>query len=365
MGTLSMNNDLLERYRAARTMFNTSNEQQETLYHQRQRMTLENVRSTAYKYALIQSKRREWSGYRRNPSRSSSTAHPVRLSTDIRRSFQVDQSAQSPSLTDNSLPIPVVTLPPRIYPPIFHLRPVTSKQSMTMNILHETFFLGQFDRKFLISKRLFHSSDRHQIQLILFDQHAISERILLEHLQRHFQNETIRTTPFRLLEPAVIARNARFLYTPEQISLLEHTGFVFSSISTHHLLVRAVPGWLLSLGQRHQSSTSLLDDIISHTIDHILLQTTNSTHHIQLIIYETLKSLACHNAIKFNDILSPNECQQLLNELKSCSMPFICAHGRTSAAILWEYDLPSDPYSVDLIELQQQASIHKWLKDSS
>lgn len=357
-----MNNDLLERYRAARTMFNTVNEQQETLYHQRQRVALENLRSTAYKYALVQTKRREWSGYRRN---SSSTTRPIRLSRDIRRSFQVDKSDQSPSLTDNSLPKIVVTLPPRIYPPTFHLRPVTSKQSMTMNILHETTFLGQFDRKFLVTKRHIHSSDRNQIQLILFDQHAISERILLERLQRHFQKETIRTTPFQLPEPAVITRNARFLYTPEQISLLEHTGFVFSSISTHHLLVRAVPSWLLSLGQRRHSSTSLLDDIISQTIDHILLQTTNSTHHISLIIYETLKSLACHNAIKFNDILSPMECQQLLKELKFCSMPFICAHGRTSAAILWEYDLISDSYSVDLIELQQQASIHKWLKESS
>jgi DNA mismatch repair protein MLH3 len=81
-------------------------------------------------------------------------------------------------------------------------------------------------------------------------------------------------------------------------------------------------------------------------------------------MYETLKSLACHNAIKFNDILSMTECHHLLNELKSCSMPFICAHGRTSAAILWEYDIPSEEYQVDMTELQQLASIHKWLKES-
>jgi len=81
-------------------------------------------------------------------------------------------------------------------------------------------------------------------------------------------------------------------------------------------------------------------------------------------MYETLKSLACHNAIKFNDILSTTECHHLLNELKSCSMPFICAHGRTSAAILWEYDIPSEEYQVDMTELEQLASIHKWLKES-
>lgn len=354
---MTINNDLLERYRAARTMFNTSNEQQETLYHQRQRKTLEDLRSTAYKYALVQSKRREWCKSERN-----FTHRPVRLSMDIRRTFQVDKSEQSPSLSDPSLSMAVLTLPPRIYPSPFHLRQVTSKQSMTMTVLHQLIFLGQFDRKFLIGKRCIRSSDSQQIQLILFDQHAISERILLEHLQRHFEKETIRITPFQLPEPALITRNARFLYTSDQISLLEHIGFIFSSISMHHLLVRSVPAWLLSLGQRHRSSTSLLDDLISQTIDHIL---SNSTPNIQLLIYETLKSLACHNAIKFNDILSSSECKQLLQELKSCSMPFICAHGRTSAAILWEYDIPSEYSPIDFTELKSQASIHKWLKYSS
>ncbi len=360
---MSIDSDLLERYRAARTMSNTINEQEETIYHKRQRIALENLRTNAYKHTLIQSKRREWSAFRRHTTHRSSV-HPIRLSTDIRRSFQVNKQEQPQSSNNNSSPIIVITLPPRIYPPTFQLRQVTSKQSMNMTILHETCFLGQFDRKFLISKRLIRSSDTTQIQLILFDQHAISERILLEQLQNHFQKENIRTIPFQLPEPAIIARNPRFLYTPEQISLLEHTGFIFSSISNHNLLVRAVPGWLLSLGQRRQSSTSLLDDIISHTINNILLQTNNSSNNIQLIIYETLKSLACHNAIKFNDILSSTECHHLLNELKSCSMPFICAHGRTSTAILWEYDLPSDDYQVDMIELKQLASIHKWLKES-
>ncbi len=360
---MSNNSELLERYHAARTMSNTINKKEETLYHKRQRMALENLRTNAYKHTLIQSKRREWSIFRHNITHRSSL-HPVRLSTNIRRSFQVNKEEQQQSLNNISIPIIVNTLPPRIYPPTFNLRQVTSKQSMNINILHETVFLGQFDRKFLISKRVIHSSNINQIQLILFDQHAISERILLEHLQTHFQKENIRTIPFQLPEPAAVARNPRFLYTSEQISLLEHTGFIFSSITTHHLLVRAVPGWLLSLGQR-QSSTSLLDNIISDTIDNILLKTTDhSKTNLELIIYETLKSLACHNAIKFNDILSTNECHHLLNELKSCSMPFICAHGRTSAAILWEYDNTPENYQVDMVELEQLASIHKWLKES-
>ncbi|CAF3616876.1 unnamed protein product [Adineta steineri] len=352
---MSIDSNLLERYHAARAMCNTVNDQLETLYHKRQRITIENSRTDAYKYTLIQSKRREWSVYKRNTTHHQHQ-HPVRLSTNIRQIFQVTEQNQQQS-SDNSYLVVNNTLPPRIYPTIFNIQQMLSKQSVNINILHEIYFLGQFDKKFLVTKRFIHSSNINKIQIILFDQHAISERILLEQLQK----ENIHSISFRLSQPITIPRNPRFIYTPEQISLLERTGFKFSSISTHNLLVRSVPNWLLTLKQR-ESSTCLLDNIISSTINNILLLTINNQS--KLIMYETLKSLACHNAIKFNDILSKNECNHLLNELKSCSMPFICAHGRTSASILCEYNIITDDYHVDMAELKQLASIHKWLKKS-
>ena len=103
--------------------------------------------------------------------------------------------------------------------------------------------------------------------------------------------------------------------------------------------------------------------MIVQTIDDILIQATPHSS-TDLILYETLKSLACHNAVKFNDPLSTTESQHLIDEPKLCTMPFICAHGRTSAALLWEYDRAPDTYQVNLPELEELASIHKWLKDS-
>lgn len=41
-----------------------------------------------------------------------------------------------------------------------------------------------------------------------------------------------------------------------------------------------------------------------------------------------LKSKACRNAIMFNDILSVEECKDLINKLSECNYPFMCAHGR-------------------------------------
>ncbi|CAF1025592.1 unnamed protein product [Adineta ricciae] len=344
-------NPILERYYAARTMFNKANEHQETLYHKRQRLSLEQSRTDYYKQTLLQSKRRYWS--------KSQRSKPC-LSLNVRQTFQITEKNLQQS-SDIQSPVVSNNLPARIYPPALNVREILSEKSMSMETLHQACFLGQFDRKFVIAKHVSHdSTNTKRIQLILFDQHAISERILLERLQNHFHQENIQSVPFYLSEPTSIPRNPRFLYASDQISLLERTGFIFSSFSTHNLLVRAVPGWLPSLGQRH-TRTSLLNELIYDTITNILLSTINQS---KLIMYDALKSLACHNAIKFNDVLSPSECQHLLDELKSCSMPFICAHGRTSAARLWEYNVTSDEYRVSMDELKQLASIHKWLKES-
>ncbi|CAG8487786.1 23819_t:CDS:10 [Dentiscutata erythropus] len=47
-------------------------------------------------------------------------------------------------------------------------------------------------------------------------------------------------------------------------------------------------------------------------------------------IIDILNSKACRGAIKFNDKLTLNQCQELISELALCDFPFQCAHGRPS-----------------------------------
>ncbi|KAK3710104.1 DNA mismatch repair protein [Vermiconidia calcicola] len=47
-------------------------------------------------------------------------------------------------------------------------------------------------------------------------------------------------------------------------------------------------------------------------------------------ILEMLYSRACRSAIMFNDELSIAECENLIEELSRCAFPFMCAHGRVS-----------------------------------
>lgn len=276
------------------------------------------------------------------------------LSNEIRRLFQLEDRLPMDKVSFDVSPL----ISDRIAWPSFQLQSIEMEQSMNIEILDQMRFVGQFDRKFLICQR----STLDQTQLILFDQHALSERILLEQLQNYFESHSSRSNSFHFSTPIIVQRNPRFLYNFDQIDLLQRIGFSFFSISNEKLFLRAVPSWLISVSQRRSSN---LSSIISQTIEEIFRQSTSSMNfNLNWIIYQTLKSLACHNAIKFNDLLSARECRSLLNDLKSCRMPFICAHGRTSAALLWQYQRSNESYRVNWKELKDLASIHKWMKES-
>nr|OQO26682.1 hypothetical protein B0A51_07682 [Rachicladosporium sp. CCFEE 5018] len=51
-------------------------------------------------------------------------------------------------------------------------------------------------------------------------------------------------------------------------------------------------------------------------------------------LLEMLNSRACRSAIMFNDVLTMPECRELLDKLGRCAFPFMCAHGRVSVAPL-------------------------------
>ncbi|KAK3673785.1 DNA mismatch repair protein [Recurvomyces mirabilis] len=53
-------------------------------------------------------------------------------------------------------------------------------------------------------------------------------------------------------------------------------------------------------------------------------------------IIDMLNSRACRSAIMFNDMLSIEDCEKLLHDLSTCVFPFMCAHGRVSMVPLIE-----------------------------
>src|SRR5690606_35579070 len=49
-----------------------------------------------------------------------------------------------------------------------------------------------------------------------------------------------------------------------------------------------------------------------------------------------LNSKACRSAIMFGDYLSISQCNELIDSLSQCKLPFQCAHGRPSMVPLFE-----------------------------
>ncbi|KAI1445798.1 hypothetical protein F5Y02DRAFT_385369 [Annulohypoxylon stygium] len=62
-------------------------------------------------------------------------------------------------------------------------------------------------------------------------------------------------------------------------------------------------------------------------------------------ILEMINSRACRSSIMFNDILSHEECVDLVKRLANCTLPFQCAHGRPSMVPL--LDIGSIPMGMD------------------
>jgi DNA mismatch repair protein MLH3 len=54
---------------------------------------------------------------------------------------------------------------------------------------------------------------------------------------------------------------------------------------------------------------------------------------------DILKSKACRNAIMFNDSLTGQQCQKLIDLVSDCVFPFQCAHGRYEAQGMQLYSL--------------------------
>lgn len=183
-------------------------------------------------------------------------------------------------------------------------------------------FLAQVDAKFLAFKL-----DR---LLVLFDQHAVDERIKLEefleaylapgHLEKSQQYSiTVKVKGFylsALIQFQTIMKAYGFHYnTPYSVSTCVHPD---SLIDVHTLITRP----FLTFTDASKLFASVLDWLLS----------SPPPGSLPLPILEHFKSKACRSAIMFGDLLTVSECLTLLERLKRCKNPFQCAHGRPSLA---------------------------------
>jgi DNA mismatch repair protein MutL len=152
--------------------------------------------------------------------------------------------------------------------------------------------------------------------LVLMDQHAAHERILFE--RTLVQLEKGEAPSQRLLLPETVelsVRDAHFL--KGQLGTLNRLGVGLSEFGEQTFLLDALPPFVRVADPR-QFVLELVDELKA------VGQEVNTLR----LGEQTIAKTVCRHAVKANDPLAGPELESLLQDLRSCAMPYTCPHGR-------------------------------------
>jgi DNA mismatch repair protein MutL len=168
-------------------------------------------------------------------------------------------------------------------------------------------YLGQFAGTYLV----FSGAEG----MLLIDQHAAHERIILERLKKTGQQKIVSQ---QLLMPEIVS------LPPQEIALFSgylellcEIGLEAEVFGKDALVIKAMPA-ILSGAQAKEIIMDIADK----------LKDQNQSSSLQEKKEEIYASLACHAAIKANQILSFDEVAKLCRDLEDTPFNTTCPHGR-------------------------------------
>ncbi|MGE5633300.1 MAG: DNA mismatch repair endonuclease MutL [Caulobacteraceae bacterium] len=163
--------------------------------------------------------------------------------------------------------------------------------------LFDTYILGQRDDKFY-----------------LIDQHAAHERIMYEYIKEKYNSRSIPVQ--QLLMPIVVELSPaeKALYNESSL-VFQNLGFEIEWFGENTLAIRAIP---IIMGE--PCSGEFFNNILDS------LKETGAS--VESPLESLIKSMACKNAIKAGDSISPEETRELILRLLKTNQPFTCPHGR-------------------------------------
>jgi DNA mismatch repair protein MutL len=153
--------------------------------------------------------------------------------------------------------------------------------------------------------------------LVIVDQHAAHERLVLERLRAGGAGEKVAASQ-ALLIPAVVELDEPACdRLEEQADRFADYGLVMERFGPGAMLVRAMPGALRG-GDPERLLTDLADDIAKHGEGLLLGEK----------IEHVLATMACHGSVRAGRTLSVAEMNALLREMERTPRSGQCNHGR-------------------------------------
>ena len=161
-------------------------------------------------------------------------------------------------------------------------------------------------------------------KLIVFDQHALAERVIFERL---CQKQEIVSTQ-KLLVPHTLHLTPKELSVfVEHQSVFEEMGFEAEQISWNSIIMNAIPDFIRK-ERIEEIFHSLLTDVGEQSF-------TENVKTLDEVKNKLRAYTACRSAIKFWDILTMHEMKQLLQDAQ-ITYSATCPHGRP---VVFEIDL--------------------------
>jgi DNA mismatch repair protein MLH3 len=242
---------------------------------------------------------------------------------------------------------------------------VGTRSKLSKTDLQHVKVINQVDAKFVLC--CLPSTGSGARTLVLADQHAASERVILESLLSDLCSPTdklslaanLRTNLdcASAVDTVLLAQPLLFEVTAEENNLFRMHAPLFARFGilydlrtttegkVHHTLAtRALPP---AIAERCKLFPKLLIDLLRSEIwsrvdsgkalaapqpdvpreEQGWLERIGSCPKALL---DMVNSRACRSAVMFNDVLSLRECEELMAGLARCAFPFMCAHGRVS-----------------------------------
>ena len=152
--------------------------------------------------------------------------------------------------------------------------------------------------------------------LVLMDQHAAHERVLYEQLLEQMERDQTASQKLLLAETVELAApDAAFL--TEQIETLSRLGVGISAFGDQTFILDALPPFA-KVKDAKGFLLALIDE----------LKAVGSGVNSMRLGEDMVTKTVCRHAIKANDAMSKPELEGLLSDLRQCSMPYTCPHGR-------------------------------------
>jgi len=219
----------------------------------------------------------------------------------------------APNLEPDHQPVPRAE--PPSYAPMSRDSTVTvTEKSVVPLFSAPTIFeyLYSIDNTYLVCRR--------GQELVLFDQHALHERILYERLLKTFESQDALPSQ-RLLFPLKVSR-ADLGDFVEKEELLRKLGYEIREWTSTEVHVLTAPAQL----KRRQ-------------VEALLEIADLNSKGSETLMRDTLATMACHAAVRAHDDLSREEIQQLLKDFSSEDALGHCPHGRPTFVRLTLRDL--------------------------